>query len=147
MTNKIWSVGTKFKAHHQVFFFFNKAAATCSSPRCLRRQCFQLYSVSPVHKSTVKMMKKKEKKTTSYISAYTSKDTTGIHHSSPLYPVCATIAPSRLVQWRTNKYQNIPLAVTKSVYSKVTLKWHSHTEHKTLITTILTESNPLQLLI
>lgn len=40
---------------------------------------------------------KKEIKITSYTSAYTQKGTTGIHPASPLHPICATTAPSRLV--------------------------------------------------
>lgn len=112
MVNKICSVGTKFKAHHQVVFF-HKAAATCSSPRCLRGHCFQLYSVSSVYKSTVNVVEKKEIKITSYTSAYTFAGTTGIHPSSPLYPVCATTAPSHLVPLPMKNKQNIPLGVNE----------------------------------
>lgn len=93
MVNKICSVGTKFKAHRQVVFF-HKAAATCSSPRCLKGHCFQLYSLSPVHKSTVNVMGKKGNKITSYTSAYTSAGTTGIRPSYPLSRMCKNCAKS-----------------------------------------------------
>lgn len=53
------SLRTKFKAHHKVVFP-NKAAATCSPPRCLKEQCIKLYSVTQVHENIENVMEKKK---------------------------------------------------------------------------------------
>lgn len=66
--NKIWSVGTKCKAHHQVAFPTKQLQHVL--PHVVREKC---YSVSPVHESTVIVEKKKEIKINIYTSPYTSK--------------------------------------------------------------------------
>lgn len=96
-------------------------------------QCFQLHSVSPVHESTVNAMKKKGNKN-NLIHLF-------IPHVQQLRPSCLVPLPM--------KNKQVPNHSLRSHWNlfQSYIKWHSHKENKTLITTTLTESNPLQLFV
>lgn len=87
--NKIWSVGTKCKAHHQVAFPTKQLQHVL--PHVVWEKCF---SVSPVHESTVIVEKKKEIKINIYTSPYTSKKVQRASISPSLSRMCNNCAKS-----------------------------------------------------